>query len=513
MSTRVGGIGNLRRVANEYLGAGGRLTGGPAPELIDSGYAHEVAAGPRLARGLSRADMAHAVALVEGGALAGDDARGLLSGLLELDAIAPEDFPWDPALGDAFNSRESQLKARVGASAAGWLSAGRPRREAFRVALRLVARAGVLDLHDAQLDLAAALADLAERHAGDLAADYTYLQPAQPTTIGHLLLAYAEPALRDAARLRGVHAWLDRSVAGVGGSAGSRWPISRERLAELLGCDGLMVHAKDAMWQWDGYVELASAAATAATHGSQLGQDLEILASQEFAAVALADRHSRASALMPQKRNPYALAVVRTQAGIAAGELAGMLVTLHTGSARTDHFHLLNGSVPRLLDECVAVARLLAAVVEGMQVAPERWARAAREGFTAAADVADVLAVEAGLDYRTAHHVVGRAVRDLVDAGMTPDALTPQRLAAAAQATIGRPVEIAADALAAALDPAACAAARRQTGSSAPAEVAAMIAAARAAAAEGRSFSAAARERADRADAALLSRARELAAG
>ncbi len=71
--------------------------------------------------------------------------------------------------------------------------------------------------------------------------------------------------------------------------------------------------------------------------------------SQEFAAVRLADRHSRASALMPQKRNPYALAVVRTQAGIAAGELTAMLVAVHTGSARTDHFHLLNGSVPRLL--------------------------------------------------------------------------------------------------------------------------------------------------------------------
>ena len=195
MSTRIGAVGNLRPVANEYLGAGGRLEGGPAPELVRSGYAHEVAHGPRLARGLSRADMAHAVALTEGGALGGDDARGLLAGLLELDAIPPEDFPWDPALGDAFNSREVQLKARVGASAAGWLSAGRPRREAFRVALRLVARAGVLDLHDAQLDLADALAGLAERHADDLAADYTYLQPAQPTTIGHLPVSYTHLTL------------------------------------------------------------------------------------------------------------------------------------------------------------------------------------------------------------------------------------------------------------------------------------------------------------------------------
>ncbi len=498
-------------MSSDYLGAGGRLTGGPAPELVRAGYAHETSHGPRLGAWLSLADMAHAVALVEGGALEGDDARGLLSGLLELDALDPATFPWDPELGDAFNSREHQLKARVGASAAGWLSAGRPRREAFRVGLRLAAREGARDLHDATLDLAAAVVDLADRHRDDLAADYTYLQPAQPTTIGHLLLAYAYPALRDAGRLWRCHGWLDLSVAGVGGSAGSRWPLDRERLADLLGCAGLMVHAKDAMWQADGYVELIGAVATAATHGSQIGQDMEILASQEFAAVSLADRHSRASALMPQKRNPYALAVVRTQAGIAAGDLTAALVALHTGSARTDHFHLLNGSVPRLLDESVAVTRLLAEVVAGMTVHPERWERAAREGFTAAADVADVLAVEAGLDYRTAHHVVGRAVRGLVEAGLTPAGLTPERLSAAAEETVGRPVEISAAALADALDPALCARARLQTGSSAPAEVAAMVEACRAEVADARGLSAEARARAERARMDLRARARELA--
>ncbi|WP_217914424.1 lyase family protein [Miltoncostaea marina] len=498
-------------MTDDYLGAGGRLRGGPAPELVRAGYAHEAGHGPRLARWLSLADLAHAVALVEAGAVAGDDARGLLRGLLELDGIPGGAFPWRPELGDAFNSREHELKARVGASAAGWLSAGRPRREAFRVALRLAAREGALDLHDASLDLAAALVGLAERHAADLAADYTYLQPAQPTTVGHLLLAHAYPALRDAGRLRGAHAWLDRSVAGVGGSAGSRWPIDRERLADLLGCAGVMRHAKDAMWQADGYVELVAAVATAATHASQLGQDLEILASQEFAAVSLADRHSRASALMPQKRNPYALAVIRTQAGIAAGDLAAILVALHTGSARTDHFHLLNGSVPRLLEEAGAVTALAAEVVAGLTIDPARWERAAREGFTAAADVADVLAVEAGIDYRTAHHVVGRAVRDLVDAGLPPDALTPERLAAAAEASAGRAVTISAEALAGALDPAACVAARLQTGSAAPGEVAAMIAECRAAVAEARGLSAAARERAAGAARGLRERARELA--
>ena len=497
-------------MSSDYLGAGGRLTGGPADALVRTGYGHEIGHAPRLAPWLSLADIAHAVMLVESGSVGGDDARGLLEGLLALDEIPADEFPWRADLGDAFNSREHELKARVGASAAGWLSAGRPRREAFRVALRLCAREGSLDLHDVTLDLAEAVVDQADRHAEDLAADYTYLQPAQPTTIGHLLLAYAYPALRDAERLWLAHGALDMSVAGVGGSAGSRWPLDRERLADLLGCAGVATHAKDAMWQTDVYVTLIAAVATAATHGSQLGQDLEILASQEFAAVELADRHSRASALMPQKRNPYALAVIRTQAGIAAGDLAAALVALHTGSARTDHFHLLNGSVPRLLDEAVAMTHLAAEVVAGMTIAPARWAHAAREGFTAAADVADVLAVEGGLDYRTAHHVVGRAVRDLVDEGLTPDALTPERLSAAAEAAVGHPVEISAGALADALDPAACAVARPQTGSSAPEQVTAMTGECRAHIAAARELSAEARQRAARARVDLRERARDL---
>lgn len=498
-------------MSDGYLGEGGRLRGGPADELVRAGYAAEIAHAPRLAPWLSLADLAHAVALVEAGAVGGDDARGLLAGLLELDAIPGADFPWRPDLGDAFNSREHALRERVGPAAAGWLSAGRPRREAFRVALRLSAREGARELHDAQLDLADALLDVASRHADDLAADYTYLQPAQPSTVGHLLLAYVYPALRDAERLRGAGARLGQSVAGTGGSAGSRWPLDRARLAELLGCEGLVTHAKDAMWQADPYLELMAAVAAAATHCSQLGQDLEILASQEFGIARLADRHSRASALMPQKRNPYALAVIRAQAGAAAGDVAALLVALHTGSARTDHFHVLNGAVPRALEEAVAVTALAAEVVAGLEIDVERWGDAARRGFTAAADVADVLAMEGGLDYRTAHTVVGRAVRDLVEAGRPPDELTADLLAEAAREVAGRPVALDPESLAAALDPAACLGARRQEGSARPGEVAAMIVECRERGVAARALSAAERARAAEARQELRERARRLA--
>jgi argininosuccinate lyase len=495
----------------EELGRGGRLRDGAAGELVAAAYAAESAHGPRLARGLSLADLAHAVALVEGGDLAGEDAKALLRGLLELHAIPGDAFPWDPALGDAFNAREAELERRVGRSAAGWLSAGRPRREAFRVALRLTARAGVHSLQDALTGQAAALARHARATRRALATDYTYLQPAQPTTVGHLLLAYAYPALRDAERARGSHGALGASVAGAGGSAGSRWSLDRARLAELLGCESLVEHAKDAAWQADVYLELLANLAISATHQSQLGQDLEIYASQEFGLVELADAHSRASALMPQKKNPYALAAIRTQAGQAAGDLAGAIVALHTGSARTDHFHLLNGTVPRALDEAVAIARLTASVLDGIELRPERFAQIARESFVTAADVADVLALEGALDYRSAHKVVGRAVRDLVDAGDPPSALTPERLAAASEAAIGRLVEIDEGALSAALDPAACAAARLQTGSSSESAMDSMLDGIDATLAANAAWSEEARARESAAEAALLARARELA--
>ncbi len=497
----------------EELGRGGRLRGGAAGELVAAAYAAESAHGPRLAHGLSVADLAHAVALVEGGDLSGQDARSLLGGLLELHEIPGDEFPWDPSLGDAFNSREAELERRVGRSAAGWLSAGRPRREAFRVGLRLTARAGARELHDALADQAAALADHARETTTALATDYTYLQPAQPTTVGHLLLAYAYPALRDADRARRSHASLGASVAGAGGSAGSRWALDRGRLAELLGCETLVQHAKDAAWQADVYLELLATLAIAATHQTQLGQDFEIYASQEFGLVELADAHSRASALMPQKKNPYALAAIRTQAGQAAGDLAAAIATLHTGSARTDHFHLLNGTVPRALDESVAIARLTASVLKGIELRPARFEQIARASFVTAADVADVLALSGELDYRSAHKVVGRAVRDLTDAGDPPEALTPESLAAAAEAVLGRPVEIDGATLRDALDPAACAAARRQSGSSSEAAMDAMLAEIDATLAASAAWSESARGQEAAAEAALLDRARELSGG
>jgi argininosuccinate lyase len=150
-------------------------------------------------------------------------------------------------------------------------------------------------------------------------------------------------------------------------------------------------------------------------------------------------------------------------------------------------------------------------VLDGIALRPARFAQIARESFVTAADVADVLAQTGTLDYRSAHKVVGRAVRELVEAGEPPSALTPARLSAAAEATIGRGAELPEDVLRAALDPAACAAARQQSGSSSPEAMDAMLDGLDATLSTSEAWSEVAREHEVAAEAALLARARELA--
>jgi argininosuccinate lyase len=316
-----------------YLGAGARIRSGPAPELVEAGYRLELADAPMLQRGFGLADLAHAIVLGERGVIPAADLRALLGALLDL---LEEDVAVDASYGDLANLRERLLTQRIG-SAAGWLNAGRPRREAGRIAFRLALRARVLELVAAVARFADGLVALAARERDTLFPDYTYAQVGQPTTAGHWSLSFAYPALRDVERLRRDFAWVDRSPGGAGGVNGSRFPLDRGRVAELLGFDGIVPHTRDAIWQTDGLSELASHAAIAATGASRFAEDLELYSSDEFGLLRIGDGLCRASALMPQKRNPYALAVLRGGAGTLIGRATGVLATQRTPSGRTDN--------------------------------------------------------------------------------------------------------------------------------------------------------------------------------
>ena len=444
-----------------YLGATARIRSGPAPELVAAGYELELADAPLLARGLGLADLAHVAALA---AIPEEDARALRAALLELHESPPE---IDPRLGDLVNVRERWLEQRAGA-AAGWLNAGRPRREAGRIAFRIAMRGLLLDLGDALLRHAAALVRAAARERDTLMPDYTYLQVAQPTTAGHWLLSFAYPVLRDLGRLESDLDWVNRSPAGSGGVNGSRFAVDRARLSGLLGFDGPIEHTRDAMWQADGFTDAAWHAATAVTNASRFAEDLELYGSDEFALLRIGDELCRASALMPQKRNPYALVVIRGAAGTLLGRATGLLATQRTPSGRTDNLLYAYGELGGAIGLATRTVALAAAVAESVTFDRAAAARAVGERFAVAADVADVLCLHAGLDYRSAYNVVGRATakRGAIDA---------DSLDAAAHELLGRSLELDAQVLADALDPAAAIASRTVHGGAAPEPMDAML--------------------------------------
>jgi argininosuccinate lyase len=399
-----------------FLGLGGRIGSVAGEALVAAGFALEMADAALLHDGFGLADIGHVLALDDLGVLPAGEAAPLLTALLDMAAIPAGEFPYDPAYGDPWNSRERYLEAKAGARA-GWLTVGRPRREAARVALRIALRRAVLDAHSSLVRLGEAYLTLARRHRDTLMADFTYLQPAQPTTLGYVLAGHAQPVLRHLTRLENAYSWVNRSPAGAGGTTGSSLPLDRELLASRLGFYGVIPHARDAMWQADGLVDLLATLAAVATEAGQVAADLEIWASPAYGFVGLADEYCRVSALMPQKKNPYALAVIRHAGGSAAGALAGLLAVLRTGSARTDHFLSATGDVHRALVTVTGAADLLAGVVSTLRVDREALARSAADPGLVLADLADGIVGHGLGDRRAVHRLLGLAARRAADAG------------------------------------------------------------------------------------------------
>ena len=492
------------------LEIGARLAAPPDPAMVSAAFAGELEGQKGLAAGMGLADLAHTVMLIEQGVIAKEPGAALLGALLELQR-GPEGFTLDPALGDLYTNREAWISERT--EAAGWLGAGRARREATTTAWHLAVRSSVLDLAAALAGCGEALCRKAAALRDALAPDYTYLQAAQPTSFGHYLVTFAFPILRDLDRLRSLHGRIDRSPAGCGSANGSRLPQDRARLSELLGFAGPVVHARDAMWQADAPIECLGAVVAALINLDRLAEDLFFFATAESGLVELSDAHARASKILPQKKNPYALAWVRAVANEMIGVQAAVAASGRTPSGQIDNRLLAYREVPRALASAAGAARLLAGVIDGLRFDAARAAERLARSFTAATDLSEVLVLETGLDYRAAQRVIGALARALEESGRRAASVTPFDVSAAAERTLGKPIAVGAHAIARALDPARAVAARTGIGGAAPEPLEAMIAACRASLAEQNAFCSGAAAAALRSEQALLLRASALAGG
>ncbi|WP_434526197.1 argininosuccinate lyase [Photorhabdus asymbiotica] len=304
---------------------------------------------------------------------------------------------------------EGQLISKVG-DLAKKLHTGRSRNDQVATDLKLWCKKQITPIHQAIVELQQALVITAENNQDVVMPGYTHLQRAQPVTFAHWCLAYTEMLARDESRLQDALKRLDISPLGCGALAGTAYDIDREQLALWLGFAAATRNSLDSVSDRDYVLELLSDASISMIHLSRFAEDLIFFNSGEAGFIELSDRVTSGSSLMPQKKNPDALELIRGKCGRVQGALTGMMMTLkglplaYNKDMQEDKEGLFDA-----LDTWLDCLHMAALVLDGIQVKHSRCEDAAKQGYANATELADYLVVK-GVPFREAHHIVGEIV-------------------------------------------------------------------------------------------------------
>jgi argininosuccinate lyase len=389
---------------------GGRFAAGPS--AIMQAINASIGFDRKMWRQDIRGSLAHAAMLAHVGIIGAEDEVAIREGLAAIAArIEAGDFAWDEALEDIHMNVEARLTEQIG-DAGKRLHTARSRNDQVALDLRLWVRDAIDGLSGQIRDVMRALVARAEEHAATIMPGFTHLQPAQPTTFGHHMLAYVEMLSRDLSRLTDCRARLNESPLGAAALCGTGFPIDRHMTAAALGFDrGPMRNSLDAVASRDFAAEFLFCCAMCQTHLSRLAEEIVIWTNPYFGFVRLSDAYTTGSSIMPQKRNPDAAELVRGKTGRVIAALGGMLTVLK-GLALT-YFKDMQEDKEGVFDAAETLTLTLAAtagMVRDLEPQAARLAEAAGAGFSTATDLADWLVRELRMPFRDAHHVTGRLV-------------------------------------------------------------------------------------------------------
>ena len=395
---------------------GGRFAEGPAAVM------REINASLPFDKRMWRQDVAgsqaHVAMLGAAGIVGADDAAAIAAGLTRIAADYEADgVPDDLALEDIHMLTESRLADAIG-PAAGRLHTARSRNDQVATDFRLWVRDAIDQVDAALAGFGDALLARAEEHADSVMPGFTHLQSAQPVTLGHHLMAYHEMVRRDRSRFADARARLNECPLGAAALAGTGFPIDREATARALGFDRPTANSLDSVSDRDFALDYLAAASACSLHLSRLAEEFVLWASQPFGFVALSDQWSTGSSIMPQKRNPDAAELVRGHSGRIAGCLVSLTVTMK--GLPLAYSKDMQDDKPPVFEAHDLLALSIAAMtgmVASATFRAERMRQVAEAGFSTATDLADWLVREAGLPFREAHHVTGRAVKAAEDRG------------------------------------------------------------------------------------------------
>ncbi len=369
----------------------------------------------RLLRHELAASRAHAAALADAGVLSSDEAASITRGL---DAIGQQwaggQQPKDDAAEDVHHFVERQLTELLGELALK-LHTGRSRNEQIATDLRLYVRESVTELEELLAGWAAALLDRAKSLGDAVMPAYTHLQRAEPVLAAHWLLAYVEMLLRDAARLRDAADRANLCPLGSGAVAGATLPLDRELMARLLHFDSPTANSMDATSDRDFVLDLLQALTTLWLHISRFAEEVTLFATTEFGFIALPDSFATGSSAMPQKKNPDLTELLRSKSGRIFGASAAVTMQMKgLPLAYNKDLQELQPSLFFAVDETREALALLARFTAALEFRTERMRIACESGLLNAMAAATYL-TRKGVPFRTAHSIVGRAVRACLD--------------------------------------------------------------------------------------------------
>ncbi len=388
---------------------GGRFAAGP--DAIMEAINASIGFDKRMAAQDISGSRAHAAMLAATGILTDNDADAIREGLLTiLSEIEGGQFQFSAALEDIHMNVEARLKDLIG-EPAGRLHTGRSRNDQVATDFKLWVR-DQLDAADEGLQaLIRALLSQAEAGADWVMPGFTHLQTAQPVTWGHHMMAYVEMFGRDLSRFRDARKRMNECPLGAAALAGTSFPIDREMTAEALGFDRPAANSLDAVSDRDFALEFMGAASICAMHLSRFAEELVIWSSAQFRFVALSDRFSTGSSIMPQKKNPDAAELIRAKVGrIFGANTALMMVMKGLPLAYSKDMQEDKEQVFDAADNLMLALAAMTGMVGDMTAERENLAAAAGSGFSTATDLADWLVRVPNLPFRDAHHVTGTLV-------------------------------------------------------------------------------------------------------
>ncbi len=396
---------------------GGRFREGPDP--LAARFTHSIGFDQRLWDADITGSIAWARAICRAGLITEAERDRLIEGLEAVRAEwAAGTFVIQPSDEDIHTANERRLGELIGKELAGKLHTGRSRNDQVVTDVRLWLRETAQELRAALVDLQRAAIERAEAGLDVLMPGYTHLQRAQPVRFALWMMAYFWMWQRDRERLDDLMRRAERCPLGAGALAGNPFGVDRRALAADLGFPDITENAMDTVSDRDFILEFLSWAAILGVHLSRLAGDLTLWCTAEYGFVTLADAHSTGSSLMPQKKNPDTLELLRGKAGRLIGDLTALLAVVK-GLPLTYNSDLQEDK-ERLFDaaDTLAVALpLTAAVLREMTIHPDRMAAALSDDLLAT-DLADYL-VRKGIPFRQSHHIVGQVVRRAEELGLS----------------------------------------------------------------------------------------------